>query len=626
MATLRTPEDDIARRRAQAQATAGAAQQESEALAAAASEQRAQPISPRNIFPQGSPSAGVPIYDGAGLRGLRTPELGSSGRLAQVPAGFGQQPPVPPAPAATPRAAASVPTAPAATLRAAAPVGDVNQIPTTGPAAPRAAGQPLGDVNQIPTGGSPAAPAAVPQGLRGSELGRNVLNTMNALAPLGALGGMAAAARATGPISAGLQQASNLVTGGAALATAANRPATASLATPATVSTPAAVASPATDLTPTSAVPGLRAGGAMDAPAAPGAVTRVGNSYSGGTVTGDITVNGQAPGGGAISAQNMAAADALAARETLRGQAGAVAAPAAEGRPVMAAAPNSSNSWQARNDLRNLRVSANSIYDNTSTWGNRGMAKAKNDVYENAANLDAAQRAGADPGSVARTNANAAMYGDEQRAAAARYGAETSLRGTMISAGASRNANLARLQYDMAKDARDFGMRTEENATKRQENQLKARQEAEKTMVDRIAAAIPPGPDGKPNTAAAAEQVRAMTARVADRQTRLEQELAQNPGNAQARAELNNILDNGVASVGTKGLDQFQTGMDARRLRADSAGWMPWSGRDVVSNKPITSLRLDEGLLFDDYVDDQGGRIPARVVEKNKDTLRGLIR
>lgn len=44
-------------------------------------------------------------------------------------------------------------------------------------------------------------------------------------------------------------------------------------------------------------------------------VTRVGNSYSGANVAGDITINGQAPrNGGQISSQNMTAADALAAR------------------------------------------------------------------------------------------------------------------------------------------------------------------------------------------------------------------------------------------------------------------------------------------------------------------------
>lgn len=584
MATLRNFEDEsrqrIAGRRAQAQATAQAAEAEGEAAAAQAVAPRA-PISPRNIFPQGSPSAGVPIYEGAGLRGLRTPPAAAMDPVSDGP----------------------------------------GQIPGSTVSAPRAAGVPLGDVNEIPTAGYPAAPANNGT-LRGSEFGRGVSNTVNALAPLGGIAGAARGAMgATGPISRGLQGVAEGITGAAALG-AADRP-SASLATAPTVTAPAAVASPAIDLTPASAVPGLRANGALTAP---GNVMRDGNAYSGTNVTGDITIGGDGPRGGTVSAQNMMAADNLAARETLRGQASALAGAPAAGRPAFDDAPNSDNSWQARNNLRNLRVGANSIYNAKSEWGDRAAAKTARDVYENAAGLDAASRGGGDPGALARIKATADLYGDDQRAAAARYGSDASLRGTMISAGASRANSDARLRYDMAKDARDFGVRTEENATKRQENQLKSRQEAEKNMVDRLSAALPPRADGKPDTAAAAEQVRAMTARMSDRQTKLEQWIAANPGDAQAKAELANILDNGVASVGTKGLDQFQTGMDARSLRRESAGIMPWSGRDVATNKPISSLRLDKGLLFDDYVDDQGGRIPARVVEKNEDTLRGLIR
>ena len=49
------------------------------------------------------------------------------------------------------------------------------------------------------------------------------------------------------------------------------------------------------------------------APATTSDVTRVGNSYSGANVAGDITINGQAPrAGGQVSSQNMTAADNLA--------------------------------------------------------------------------------------------------------------------------------------------------------------------------------------------------------------------------------------------------------------------------------------------------------------------------
>lgn len=52
---------------------------------------------------------------------------------------------------------------------------------------------------------------------------------------------------------------------------------------------------------------------ALTAPA-PGAVTRVGNSYSGSNVSGDISINGKAPSGGVITAQDNQAAENLARR------------------------------------------------------------------------------------------------------------------------------------------------------------------------------------------------------------------------------------------------------------------------------------------------------------------------
>lgn len=362
-------------------------------------------------------------------------------------------------------------------------------------------------------------------------------------------------------------------------------------------------------------------------------VIREGNSYRGGNVSGNITINGFAPGAGlnlgsGPNAQNMAAADNLAQRETLRGMGAALHGMGAAQRPVpqaLQAPGNSDNSWQARNNLRNLEVSASSIYNNQSPWGDKAKGAADIAAYQNARATDAALRAGTDPGSQARTNAAAAMYGDDVRADTAQYTSDNSLRGQLAIAGASRASNAARLRYDADKDARDLELRSGENELKREENRLKRRAEAEKNMTARIAAAIPPGPNNEPDTAAAAEQVRAMTARMADRQRKIEADLARNPDDEQAQAELANIRNNGLDSVEFKGMDNFQTGMEAKSLRRDNAGWAPWKGKDVKSNKPITSLRRDEGLFWDDYVDDQGGRIPAGVIDDRREQFKYLI-
>lgn len=114
------------------------------------------------------------------------------------------------------------------------------------------------------------------------------------------------------------------------------------------------------------------------APAAapgPGDVTRVGNSYSGTNVSGDISINGQAPrNGGQVSSQNMAAADGLAARSQQESMARVTAQPAVGFQPAGVTAPtvrHSGNDWQARNDLRNAQVSASSITQ-SDKWGKGG--------------------------------------------------------------------------------------------------------------------------------------------------------------------------------------------------------------------------------------------------------------
>jgi hypothetical protein len=180
-----------------------------------------------------------------------------------------------------------------------------------------------------------------------------------------------------------------------------------------------------------------------------GGVTRVGNSYTGGpNISGDITINGRAPGGGAISAQNMAAADALAGRETLRGMAGG--APAPSGIPSMPVPGNSSNSWEARNNLRNLGVSASSI-TNRPGWsgGGRGYMPPDVQAYLGAQQADTAMRGGMDAGTIARTGAQASMFGAKTAADASRENSNNSLRGTMYTADATLGAKRMEMERSL---------------------------------------------------------------------------------------------------------------------------------------------------------------------------------
>lgn len=239
-------------------------------------------------------------------------------------------------------------------------------------------------VAQIPTGGQRQAPAA--DGSQSNPLNNDFGRNLAALPSAGgipgaALRGTGLVARAFGasqPAMSGLGQAAQaaapyapVAAGGAALASAANADGPAASSAPAAPrfsSNPPAQAAFASSTQLAPAAPG-----SPPAPAVPsassGAVTRDGDSYSGTNVSGDITVNGQAPrNGGGISDQSQQAARGLASY-------------ANEPPPVMgqnrvplieaAGIRHSGNDWQARNDLRNAAVSASSI-KNTLEWGGPG--------------------------------------------------------------------------------------------------------------------------------------------------------------------------------------------------------------------------------------------------------------
>ena len=115
--------------------------------------------------------------------------------------------------------------------------------------------------------------------------------------------------------------------------------------------------------------------------------------------------------------------------------------------PAMPQTQHSGNSWEARNNLRNLAVSASSI-TNRPGWSGGGRGYVPPDVaaYQNAQAMDIAKQAGADPGSVSRNSAQASMFGSKASADASRYGSDNSLRGQVYSSDAQLGAKRMEMQ------------------------------------------------------------------------------------------------------------------------------------------------------------------------------------
>lgn len=133
---------------------------------------------------------------------------------------------------------------------------------------------------------------------------------------------------------------------------------------------------------------------------------------------------------GQPNAQNMAAADALAGRQIPAGtQTAGVQAPGGMATPVV---PNSTNDWAARNNLRNLAVSASSITANGGRFDQSGRGDSPEvSAYKAAlANDFALQQAQPGLAAVAmRENAGIQREGMQQEGATTRTGIQE--RGSM---------------------------------------------------------------------------------------------------------------------------------------------------------------------------------------------------
>jgi len=216
------------------------------------------------------------------------------------------------------------------------------------------------------------------------------------------------------------------------------------------------------------------------------------------------------------------------------------------------------------------------------------------------------------------------MYQADSSRASYAYTADQKLRGDVINTQASLRNNRAKLQYDMAKDQRDYNLNAEKFGVEKASAALKQREASEKNLREQILGQLPPvrDKDGKmvPDEQGAAQYMRAAYARLGERESALRQELQQNPKNAQAAAELESLRHYGVAALSAdpSANNQFMTGMQARSDARGDAGWAPWSadrGAGATS-KPITSLKWDDGSLLDGYRDQDGNWIPEHVIDQ----------
>jgi hypothetical protein len=275
-------------------------------------------------------------------------------------------------------------------------------------------------IDQIPTEEDRQAPAAQPQsGIHSSELGRQVYNTAMALPGVGGIGKVA---QTGGLVSRALNSTAGVAAKGAV-----------PYVVPGTGL--AAVAAASESERPTGVQrmapnPAGAGGGTVNPPAAgasnplveasrqvaPG-IYRAGNSYAG---TGDAAVSLDREPKGPPSAQNMAAADQLAANQQMESisrvaTSGNVPQSPPQGLIGRVTATHSGNDWTAREMLRRQKTNADSLI-HQSHWAPKGSARAAQASYQNAAAEDmAAMTRGQTSADVEVMRQNAGLMGEQMR-------------------------------------------------------------------------------------------------------------------------------------------------------------------------------------------------------------------
>jgi len=210
------------------------------------------------------------------------------------------------------------------------------------------------------------------------------------------------------------------------------------------------------------------------------------------------------------------------------------------------------------------------------------------------------------------------------KAAAEMENTQTLRRGQDVQlAGIQSSSRTARMQAQieqMNKD-RQFGLDVAKFGQEKAKTNFEARQQAQKDSTAEIASMIPPGSDGKPDAAKAAEYVDALQAHVAGRMDALRKQLQLNPGDKNAAGELEGLESRGLAQMGADEKRKFIAAMELKRTMGETATWKfnPIGTTDSQYAGVPSSLRYEPAMIGGDYGVFQGekriGEIPARHID-----------
>lgn len=135
--------------------------------------------------------------------------------------------------------------------------------------------------------------------------------------------------------------------------------------------------------------------------------------------------------------------------------------------------------------------------------------------------------------------------------------------------------------------------------------------------------------DGKPDLETAATITNGANAFLANKMVEIEQLLKVDPKNQKALALKRDIETNGLDSIDEDTMRTLVLGQKANRVAKENDGWTinPWAGTAVNTDTPVTSLREQRNMILpNQYITNNGQKIPAEAIENNPDLRRLIVR
>lgn len=135
--------------------------------------------------------------------------------------------------------------------------------------------------------------------------------------------------------------------------------------------------------------------------------------------------------------------------------------------------------------------------------------------------------------------------------------------------------------------------------------------------------------DGKPDLETAATITNGANAFLANKMVEIEALLKADPKNQKALALKRDIETNGLDSIDEDTMRTLVLGQKANRVARENDGWTinPWAGTAVNTDTPVTSLREQRNMILpNQYITNNGQKIPAGAIEDNPDLRRLIVR